>query len=104
VTSGFGDTVAEVASSELASQKNTARTSLRVPVARDGSTFNPSLRRGAGYRVGDKGDERTITSFIDALEYLKRMPSPKCRRPNEAGSWGIVTGIAWKDILIEGEE
>lgn len=69
-----------------------------VPVARDGSVFHPGLSRGAGYTIGPKGDERQVESFEDALRRLYSMPSPYWRRPNDAGTWGIVAGVRWERL------
>lgn len=67
-----------------------------VPVARDESVFHPGLRRGAGYTIGDKGDEFQIGDFHEALEALQRMPKAHWRRPNRMGHWGIVVGVRWE--------
>jgi hypothetical protein len=69
-----------------------------VPVARDGSAFHPGLRRGAGYTVGEKGEERRIADFDTALTELQRMPVPYWRRPNASGHWGVVAGIRWQRL------
>jgi hypothetical protein len=66
-----------------------------VPEARDGSQFNPSLKRGDGYRVGAKDDELVCETFEEALQMLRKMPKPQWRRPNSKGNWGIVTGVTW---------
>ncbi len=39
-----------------------------------------------------KGAERYVIEFGEALSELKEMPRPCWRRPNEKGSWGIVSG------------
>jgi hypothetical protein len=69
-----------------------------VPVARDGSAFHPGLKRGAGYTIGEKGEEVQIASFDDALAGLQRMPVPYWRRPNSIGNWGIVAGVRWERL------
>jgi hypothetical protein len=66
-----------------------------VPVARDGSPFHPGLKRGGGYTIGEKGDEKQIDEFHAALLELQRMPVPYWRRPNASGNWGIVAGVRW---------
>ncbi|SDZ85732.1 ASCH domain-containing protein [Microbulbifer marinus] len=67
-----------------------------LPVARDGSIFSPSVRNGRGhYTVGNKGDERHFLDFMEALEFLRKMPTAKWRRPNAAGNWGIVSAVDW---------
>ena len=69
-----------------------------VPVARDGSIFNPGLIRGGKYQIGAKGEEQDFDSFEAALDALNAMPVPRWRRPNELGNWGIVSGIAWQRV------
>lgn len=69
-----------------------------VPVARDGSIFNPGLLRGGLYQIGAKGEEQHFTSFVEALVALNGMPVPRWRRPNEKGHWGIVSGVAWQRV------
>jgi hypothetical protein len=75
-----------------------------VPVANDGSMFNPSLRRESkehegGYTIGAKGGEHVVSTFDDALGQLRTMEAPRWRRPNsESGKWGIVTGQTWKRV------
>lgn len=73
-----------------------------VPVANDGSVFNPGLRRpgkghDGGYTIGSKGSERVVVTFDEAIAELQKMEAPRWRRPNpESGNWGIVTGQTWK--------
>ena len=69
-----------------------------VPVARDGSVFHPGLLRGGSYTIGEKGDERHLADWREALVELQRLPVPAWRRPNEAGTWGLVTGIRWERL------
>ncbi len=69
-----------------------------VPVARDGSTFHPGLRRGSSYTVGKKGAEEQVADFDDALAQLQRMPVPYWRRPNSSGQWGSVAGVRWERV------
>jgi len=69
-----------------------------VPVAADGSHFHPGLARGGLFRIGAKEDERSCDSFEEALAALQKMATPRWRRPNEAGNWGIVSGRDWKRI------
>lgn len=66
-----------------------------VPVAKDGSAFLPGLRRASGYTIGAKGEERVVRQYEQALEELTRMETPRWRRPNSAGNWGIVSGVSW---------
>jgi hypothetical protein len=66
-----------------------------VPVARDGSTFHPGLKRGGGYTIGEKGTETQVVDFDEALVELQRMPIPYWRRQNASGNWGIVSGVRW---------
>lgn len=71
-----------------------------VPVAADGSFFHPGLARGGKFMVGPKGGEVSHPSFAEALSALHRMATPRWRRPNEAGNWGIVSGRDWKRIEL----
>ncbi|WP_236021273.1 hypothetical protein [Sedimentimonas flavescens] len=69
-----------------------------VPVAADGSHFHPGLARGGKFMIGAKGEEVSYPSFSEALSALQKMATPRWRRPNEAGNWGIVSGRDWKRI------
>lgn len=66
-----------------------------VPYAADGSCFNPQLKRAGKFTVGDKDDEIQFEEYEEALAYLRRMGAAKWRRPNAAGSWGIVSAVRW---------
>lgn len=66
-----------------------------VPYAADGSHFGPHLKRAGKFTVGDKDDEVQFDDFDEALAYLRRMGVAKWRRPNAAGSWGIVSAVRW---------
>jgi hypothetical protein len=66
-----------------------------VPQASDGTVFHPALRRRNGYTIGEKGSERTLDSYEDALATLIQMKEPRWRRPNKEGNWGIVKGVSW---------
>ncbi len=67
-----------------------------VPVAKDGSWFDPvSCRNGRGYTVGPKGNEEKFDDYAAALKRLTQMPTPQWRRPNAIGNWGIVAGKIW---------
>ena len=48
--------------------------------------------------IGAKGEEVSYPSFNEALSALQKMATPRWRRPNEAGNWGIVSGRDWKRI------
>ncbi|WP_298444126.1 hypothetical protein [uncultured Ferrimonas sp.] len=68
----------------------------KIPQAKDGSLFLPELKNASGlYTVGNKGDEQKFERYADALAYLRAMPTPRWRRPNDNGNWGIVTGVRW---------
>lgn len=69
-----------------------------VPVSRDGSMFHSGLRRNGTFTIGAKGAERQFEKFEDALGALHCMPTPRWRRPNEAGFWSIVTGTTWQRV------
>jgi hypothetical protein len=69
---------------------------LFVPVAKDGSTFDPvTCRSGGGYTIGPKGAEQKIEGYFDALAILAKASTPFWRRPNAHGNRGIVTGVSW---------
>jgi len=75
-------------------------TDQKIPYARDGSSFcRDGCNRNGYFTVGEKGSEQRFSNFSAALEYLKRMPTAKWRRPNPKGNWGIVSAIGWKDSL-----
>lgn len=68
-----------------------------VPVARDGSWFDPAAcRNSRHYTIGPKGAEQHVPEYREAVARLSRMPTPYWRRPNEAGNWGIVAGVSWQ--------
>ncbi len=68
---------------------------VEVPYASDGSCFGPHLLRAGKFTVGDKDDEVQFEEYEEALAYLRRMGAAKWRRPNVAGSWGIVSAVRW---------
>lgn len=69
---------------------------MAVPVAADGSVFDPvTCRRAGGYWVGPKGRENKFARYDDALAALNLMSKPYWRRPNANGRWGIVLGRRW---------
>jgi DNA polymerase III epsilon subunit-like protein len=74
------------------------RDTIRVPVAADGTHFSLDLASRGYYTVGAKGAEEKYDSFDAALDALNRMSTPRWRRPNAAGNWGIVSGYSWMDI------
>ena len=69
-----------------------------VPYAADGSHFGPHLKRAGKFTVGEKDDEVQFEDFDEALAYLRRMGVSKWRRPNAAGSWGIVSAVRWIEL------
>lgn len=69
-----------------------------VPVSKDGSVFNPSCRREAGYQIGPKGDEEYYSSFEEALTALQQAQVARWRRPNANGNWGIVVAVEWRRV------
>jgi hypothetical protein len=73
-----------------------------VPVAKDGTIFDPSAcRRADGYTIGKKGAEEHVDDYLTALDRLAKMPIPHWRRPNAIGNWGIVTGVSWQRRTLE---
>jgi hypothetical protein len=70
-----------------------------VPTSKDGSRFDPkTCRRNGGYWVGAKGHEQRIEAFEDALVALAAMATPRWRRPNAVGNWGLVSGKHWEEL------
>ena len=71
-----------------------------VPYGADGSHFGTHLKRAGKFTVGEKEDEIQFENFEEALAYLRRMGIAKWRRPNAAGSWGIVSAVRWAEPSI----
>lgn len=72
-----------------------------VPVAKDGSWFDPvTCRNGRGYTIGPKGSEIPVDDYHEALARLARMGTPYWRRPNSAGNWGLVAGATWQRKVV----
>ncbi|WP_216599195.1 hypothetical protein [Ruegeria sp. HKCCD7318] len=69
-----------------------------VPVATDNAYFHPRLARGGKFTIGAKGEEVQYDSYDEALSELQKMATPRWRRPNGAGNWGIVSGRDWKRV------
>ena len=81
-----------------AASTNFADDVIFVPVAADGSLFHPGLARGGKFMIGAKGEEVSHPTFEEALGALQKMATPRWRRPNDAGNWGIVSGRDWKRV------
>jgi hypothetical protein len=76
-----------------------------VPVARDGSQFEPELKRDKGFQIGKKGEEIYIEDYDEALVKLQEMPIPYWRRPKKEGDnsgWGLVRGVKWERMVWNG--
>ena len=69
-----------------------------VPVAADTSFFNLGLARGGKLVIAGKGEGVSHSTFEEALGALHKMATPRWRRPNDAGNWGIVSGREWKRV------
>lgn len=68
-----------------------------VPVAKDGSAFDPvTCKNGRGYTIGPKGAEVPVDNYFEAISLLSKASTPHWRRPNENGNWGIVAGVSWQ--------
>ncbi|MBV0912507.1 hypothetical protein [Anianabacter salinae] len=67
-----------------------------VPVAKDGSTFHPGLKKDGHYLIDAEGCEQKVADFNEALAALHLMPSPEWRRPGDGGRWMRVRGIEWQ--------
>ena len=81
-----------------AASSNFADDVVFVPVAADGSFFHPGLARSGKFMIGAKGEEVSCPTFDEALGALQKMATPRWRRPNDAGNWGIVSGRDWKRV------
>ena len=72
-----------------------------VPVAKDGSWFDPATCRNTrGFTIGPKGSEEAVEDYWTALDRLAHMPTPYWRRPTSAGNWRIVAGISWQRKVV----
>lgn len=73
---------------------------IMVPFAKDGSCFNPTLRRPkvGTYTVGELDNEKTFDTFDAALGYLKVMKTAYWRRPSKAGNFGRVVAVRWDKL------
>lgn len=76
---------------------------LFVPEAADGSVFGPeSCFQGSDglkhYTIGEKQAERTFDNYDDALSALTAMVTPRWRRPNNRGNFGIVRAARWRRV------
>ena len=67
-----------------------------VPVAKDGSAFTPSCASGGRFTIGEKGSEKKVDDYYEALEMLQRMNTPRWRRPGPSGVPGIVSGVRFE--------
>lgn len=74
-----------------------------VPVANDGTWFGPHLLRTGQFTVGEKGREQKLDSYAEALAALAAMDTPRWRRPNPKGNWGIVSGVRWVPVRDLGD-
>ena len=71
-----------------------------VPFAKDGSYFNPQVKRPntGKYCVGSKNTPIYTSSFGEALNYLVNADRAQWLRPNQDGKWGVVTGMYWAEL------
>lgn len=80
---------------------------LFVPEARDGTVFSPTACKRGGkngtpyYTVGAKDGEVDYDDYEEALNALSRMSTPRWRRPNEHGNFGIVSAERWRRLTRE---
>lgn len=91
---------------EATNTQKSSKIKVMVPVSKDGSYFNPSLKTISGeYKLGEKGEEFTVTNFFSALEKLKEMEKPRWRRPSAtSGVPSIVIGIKWEEKEFSSED
>lgn len=71
-----------------------------VPFARDGSFFNPQVKRSTTdeYCVGPKNSPVCTSNFGEALNHLVNADKAQWLRPNQDGKWGVVTGLYWAEL------
>ena len=69
-----------------------------VPVAADGSTFNPSSKVNGRYLIGTKGDDKTFESFHQALQALQTMAEPAWKRLDKADRVRVTHATHWQRI------
>jgi len=72
-----------------------------VPIAKDGSTFNPGLQRDGKYLIDAEGAEREFDDFTSALTALQQMHFPQWRRPTPEGKWTRVRGVEWRRVSVQ---
>lgn len=72
-----------------------------VPVTDDGTAFLPDLRRVQGYQIGKYGHEEYVADYFEALSKLQAMGTPRFRRPNAEGNWGIKVGVDWRRVPLD---
>lgn len=72
-----------------------------VPVTDDKVAFLPDLRRAQGYQIGKYGQEEYVTDYFEALRKLQSMSTPRFRRPNVEGNWGIKVGMEWRRVPLD---
>ena len=71
-----------------------------VPVAKDGTFFNPKLEREGKFTVGDGKTEQTLGTFREALAVLQKMRRATWPRPNSLGTWSLVSAVSWERKTI----
>lgn len=61
-------------------------------IERDGKKthFLPALGGKGGYRIGEKGSEKLVADYWDAIAAVNAMSTPRFRRRNSEGNAGIV--------------
>jgi len=77
-----------------------------VPVASDGTTFNPDCAYADGsFKVGPKGSEVAVTTYAEGLALLRSMPTAYWRRPSAgSGRHGIVRAVGWIALQADSDE
>lgn len=74
-----------------------------VPFAKDGSCFNPQVKRPntGEYCVGSKNTPIYTSSFGEALNYLVNADKAQWLRPNQDGKWGVVSAVYWAELSTD---
>ncbi|SNR78375.1 hypothetical protein [Puniceibacterium sediminis] len=71
-----------------------------VPVAADGSIFQPNHQRDGRYQIDAGGDMLSVADYRNALAQLQKMQNPYWRRPTKQGSWTRVRAIEWRRVPV----
>lgn len=97
VKQGYNTTTKGGHSSEPKGKSDADREVLFVPVAKDGSWFEPGSRSAGRYSIGAASSERKFTDYFQALAALVALPTPRWRT-NKNGVPGIAFGVRFERV------